>query len=921
MVLSFFLFNNIIAGPDNIAPLASVSVSTTLDNDHSHKHLTDGIIGIVDQGEWACMGETIFWGYIRYPWIQLDWSQPYNINKVILYDRPGQEEHTAGGTLFFSDGSEVVVTGIPDNGTAKSITFPEKKVTWIRFEVTDGDGVNLGLSEIEVYPSPASYTDLVNWVDPFIETTRGRYFYFTPGSRPFGMIASAPHTRNKNQWGGGYNYNNEEILGFGQLHGWMLSGIEIMPTTGKKDPTLGQQEWKSAFSHDGEIAQPGYYRVFLKDYGIWAEQTTTKRVSFYRFRYTEDAETSILTNLGGYLGSTTMADANVHKVSDNEFEGSFNSTGRMWGGPLNIKVFFVITFDKPFDAFNGWQNGQNLKDISELVEQSTVTRRDSMTYGSITQSYWDAETAGVSANFRVKAGEEIQMKIAVSFASIENARENLEEECDHWNFDQVKSDSRKAWNDILGKIEVEGGTEKQKLKFYTDLWHVLLGRQVTNDVNGDYPDYTQGKVDWKFTDADLIVRTLPKDQDGNVKYNMYNSDGIWLTQWNLNILWGLAWPDILDDFSASLVQQADNGGLLPRGPNVGGYSYIMTSCPATNMLVSASMKNLLTKVDPEHAFRTIKRNHMPGGMFGEAEEVEFYMKNGWCPGNAGITVEWALQDWACAQMAYKLGKTDDYKYFSKRAEGWKKLLHPEYKLILPKTDDDKWLHTDLLSGVGWVEANSWQGTWSVSHDIPGLAELMGGKDTLCSLLNYTFEQGADKDFVFGYSNGYVSYANQPGCSNAHVFNYAGKPWLSQYWVRRVNEQAYGGTTPDRGYGGHDEDQGQMGGVSALMSMGLFSLRGNMAAEPVYDITSPVFDEVTIHLDPVYYTGEKFVIRTYGNSAENCYIRKAKLNGKPLKSFWFTHETFSKGGLLEIWLQDKPNKSWGSKLKYAPPSLQ
>ena len=215
-----------------------------------------------------------------------------------------------------------------------------------------------------------------------------------------------------------------------------------------------------------------------------------------------------------------------------------------------------------------------------------------------------------------------------------------------------------------------------------------------------------------------------------------------------------------------------------------------------------------------------------------------------------------------------------------------------------------------MSGQGWIEANAWQATWGVSQDIPGLAELMGGNDSLCNKLNYAFEKAEPQDFVFAYNDGYISYANQPGLSDAHVFNYAGKPWLSQYWVRKVQEKAYGGITPDLGYGGHDEDQGQMGSLSALMSIGLFSLKGTVSQQPVYEITSPVFDEVTITLDSSYYAGKKFVIKTYNNSKENCYIQKAQLNGKPLNNFWFYHKDFAKGGLLEIWLGPKPNTSWG-----------
>ncbi len=187
---------------------------------------------------------------------------------------------------------------------------------------------------------------------------------------------------------------------------------------------------------------------------------------------------------------------------------------------------------------------------------------------------------------------------------------------------------------------------------------------------------------------------------------------------------------------------------------------------------------------------------------------------------------------------------------------------------------------------------------------------MGGNDSLCHKLNYAFEQAKSSDFLASYGNGYVSYANQPGLSNAHAFSYGGQPWLTQYWVGRVKEQTYGGTTPNLGYGSHDEDEGQMGSVSALMAIGLFDVMGGATQQPVYEITAPVFDEITIKLNKNYYKGDKFVIRTSNNSAKNCYIQSATLNGKNQNAFWFTHEDFSKGGTLEIGPGAKPNKKWG-----------
>jgi len=218
-------------------------------------------------------------------------------------------------------------------------------------------------------------------------------------------------------------------------------------------------------------------------------------------------------------------------------------------------------------------------------------------------SYYDAPTTGVSAQYHVKAGDTIQMKVAISYTSVDNARRNLASESKHWNFDQLRKASQKEWNEMLGRIAVKGGSADQKKKFYTDLWHALLGRHKLDDISGDYPDNTEGERRGNFTiNTKFKVRTLPKDPNGKVKFHMYNSDAFWLTQWNLNVLWGLAWPEISDEFAASLVQYAENGKLLPRGPCGGGYSYIMTGCPATNLITSSFQKacgNLLRNDETE----------------------------------------------------------------------------------------------------------------------------------------------------------------------------------------------------------------------------------------------------------------------------------------------------------------------------------
>ena len=875
------------ATPYNIAPQARVSASSSIDAGHDAAKVTDGLIRVPGKGEWVSKSTETFWGQIDYPWIQLDWERPVNINKIILYDRPVMEAHVAGGVLHFSDGSTINVWGMANDGTPKEIEFESRKVEWVRFEVTDAAGTQVGLSEIEVFPSPDDYTDHVSWVNPYIETARGRYFFFITGNQPYGMIGAAPLTRNKNQYGGGYNYNSTEVLGFPQIHCWMLSGLTVMPVTGEVDPTGGEQSWKSSFLHQGEIVQPGYHRLFLDTYKMWVEQTATDRVSFYRFTYTEENPADILLNLGGYVGTSTMVNAHVYKKGNEGVEGYFDTTGRLWGGPDVVRIYFAVTFDTPFKSLDGWVGSEQFKDISELQGAGeSIPRNQGM-------SYHDAPTSGVKANYQVQPGEQVLMKVAISYVSTDNAWENLEQDCSHWDFNRVRQESQQEWNEWLGRIDVKGGSHDQQMKFY--------------------PDYTDGTREGSKTkNIRFHVRQLAKDREGKVKHHMYNSDAFWLTQWNLNTLWGLAYPSVLDDFAASLLEYDVNGNLLPRGPCAGGYSYIMTGCPATSLITSAFQKGLTRKWDQQKAFKAMKRNHSKGGMLalGMDKELDFYVRNGYCPGNAGLTIQWAFEDWALAEMAAKMGKKSDYNYFHKRATGWPASFNKELGLILPKKANGEWVHTDPLSGNGYVEANAWQATFGLSHDIPVLARLMGGNDSLCSKLDFAFKQSESTDFVYGYGSGYVSYANQPGCSNAHVFSHAGKPWLTQYWVRRVKEQAYGAVTPDRGYGGHDEDQGQMGGVSSLMAIGLFALDGGSSRDPQYDITSPVFDEVTISLDTDYYKGKTFKIKTYNNSTANCYIQRARLNGKEYNSFRIPHAVFSDGGLLELWMGDTPNKAWG-----------
>ena len=261
--------------------------------------------------------------------------------------------------------------------------------------------------------------------------------------------------------------------------------------------------------------------------------------------------------------------------------------------------------------------------------------------------------------------------------------------------------------------------------------------------------------------------------------------------------------------------------------------------------------------------------------------------------------------------------TDTGAYLTERSDNWRNLFDRSTGFVRPRGSDGRWSPGfDPLSGDDFVEANSWQATWYTPHDVMGLANRLGGTSAYADKLNYAFEQSRSAGFIGEGQNGdagaYVNYGNQPGLELAHLFNYVGKPWLTQYWVRQVKEQVYSAISTTDGYGHHDEDQGQMGSLSALMSIGLFEVTGASLSRPVYDITSPIFDSVTINLNTDYYKGRQFHIVTHDNSAANMYIQRATLNGKELDQAWFYHDQLTSGGTLELWMGDQPNTAWGVK---------
>ena len=727
--------------------------------------------------------------------------------------------------------------------------------------------------------------NIVDLVYPQLDTENSRWFLFASASRPFGMVNLSPDTQIGGAWGSGYRYKTDTIKGFSHIHGWQISGLSVMPVlVSKENQEAVFTDFHSKFSHETEKVSPGYHLVKLERNDITAALTSTKRVGLHRYSFPKHIgeRPAVLFNLNGMLGPCENRNGTLVKTADNSIAGEFEMapTRRR---PKPFKVYFQVEFNSKID--------------------------------SIAQ---DANTG----NYLVFANpdhNEVLMKVGISYTSIENAMNNSAAELPHWDFEKVVEESKKEWNDLLGRIKVEGGTKTQRRRFYTDLWHALQGRRTISDANGAYPDNT-GEL--------FRIGQLPLDKGGVPKFNHYNSDSFWGAQWTLNTLWGLVYPDITEEFVHSLLQYHKDGGLVPRGPSGGNYTYVMTGASSTPFIVSAIQKGIITK-ELDGMYEALKKNHMPGGIMEKAGYehmtalgggLRHYIEKGFVPypipeGNFGghqdgasLTLEYAYQDWTLAQLAKKLDKEDDYEYFMKRSKNYRNVFDKESGWVRPKDSQGKWMEDfdPYLHKNGFIESNGAQATWFVPHDITGLAELMGGTGRAVEKLNTQFETAEKLGFTSGtshdveehpeYSRIPINYGNQPSIQTAHIFNKLGRPDLSQYWSRKVVEKVFSGLNPSTGYNG-DEDQGLMGSLAVLLKIGLFQMNGGTDQGSVYELGSPIFDAIEINLHPKYYPGEKFTIKTTGNHGGNLVIKKAKLNGKTLKSTLIPHSKIVDGGKL------------------------
>jgi predicted alpha-1,2-mannosidase len=524
----------------------------------------------------------------------------------------------------------------------------------------------------------------------------------------------------------------------------------------------------------------------------------------------------------------------------------------------------------------------------------------------------------------------LEITTGLSYTSVENARLNLQTEATGKSFEQVRRQAREAWNEKLGRIRAEGGDSLSLVKFYTGLYHALLGRGISSDVNGQYPKF------------DGTIGQIPLDEKGKPKHHHYNTDGIWGGFWNLSQLWALAYPDYFREYVQSNIDYYKDRGWLHDGEAAGVY----TNGVQTNfqgLLIASAYNCGIRDFDVATGYEAALKNEVEyhGRNLGNGKyDLNYFIKNGYVPykdttiSNGWVfnfgsshTLEYAFSSFAVGQFAKALGKDQDYKKLTQQATYYQNLFDPVTKFIRPKKPDGKFIDQfdPMKAWDGFQEGNAFQYTWYVPHDIAGLIQLMGKDEFERRLADQFVEAqkakfGGKTDEIDSFSGIGMKYnhGNQPCLHNSWLFNYSGQPWLTQKWTRAICDEFYG-AEPLRGYGvGQDEDQGQLGAWYVMAAMGLFDVQGHASMNPTFQFGSPLFKKVTIRLDPKYYAGKELVIETKNNSKENVFVQSVSLNGEKVDNCWIDRSILMKGGTLVWEMGDQPNTKWG--IATPPPSM-
>lgn len=750
-----------------------------------------------------------------------------------------------------------------------------------------------------------SKVDLTQYVKPNIGTAHSRWFFYTPAAMPFGMAKLAPSTDGHlgNRWGWeavGYDDRHTSIEGFANFHEFQIGGVVFAPTVGKLQTQPGNLDnpesgYRSRFDRADEFATSGYYSVLLKDYGVKAELTATPRVGFHRYTFPESKESNIIFDIGHQQGeSGKVIDAEVKLLDGNRIEGFVTTKPeyvKKYQEEAVVTMYFSAVLDKEPVAYGTF-----------VDSVATANQKEVKGIG-----------AGLYLTFDTKVDEAVTIKVGLSYTSVDNARLNLETEAKDLAFDQAKENAIGMWNDYLGRITVEGKNEDDKVKFYTGLFHALLGRGLASDVNGAYPK------------NDGTIGQIALDANGKPKHNHYNTDAIWGGFWNLTQLWAIAYPEYYADWVQSQLLVYKDAGWLGDGLATSKYvSGVGTNF--TGLAIAAAYNVGLRNFDIEEAYQAARKNELgyEGRIPGAGKmDVGAFVKRGYAPymvSKPGMeelttegspfgtshTLEYSFSAYAVAQFAKALGKTADYDQLIKLSKGWKEVYDPTVKFMRPKDENGQFIKdfNPAAPWVGFQEGNAWQYTFYVPHDAEELVETLGADvfnnrlDSIFTVSQKAIFGGGTNIDAFAGLEGLYNHGNQPNLHISWLFNFSGRPDLTQKWVRAICDEFYG-TEGIHGYGyGQDEDQGQLGAWYVMAGIGLFDVKGLTSPDPAFQIGSPLFDKVTIRLPQDVRKGE-FIIETENNSKQNIYVQDAQLNGKEDKNLTVSFADIVKGGVLKL----------------------
>ena len=737
-----------------------------------------------------------------------------------------------------------------------------------------------------VRPAPADY------VDPFIGAStsiaeagvyHGLGKTFPGAATPWGLVQVSPNTITGGDNAPGYSYEHETIEGFAFTQmsgvGWYgdFGNFLVMPTTGPMYTTAGLQDgsvegWRSRFDKDSETASAGYYSAFLTDYGILAEATAAPHSGILRFTFPESAESRIQVDLARRVAGCSKRQ-HVRVVDDSTIEGWMYCPPECggWGngdGKADYTVYFYARFSKPFTDFGFWsaeipEGWARRKDevvspeyLSLVSEAPILTGIDEL----------EGDHLGFFTQFPTYEGEAVTLSAGISFVDQDGARRNFESEMEGRSFDRVRSDARELWNDALGRIDVSGGSEEEKVIFYTSLYHALIDPRVFSDVDG------------RYTGADGRVHD---PAEGFTKRTVFSGWDVFRSEMPLLTL---IYPKVVSDEINSLVTMAEESGrgYLERWEIVNAYSGCMVGNPALSVIADAYAKGIRTfDVDKAYLFcaNTSAMGTDPG--------------RGYCPDGISQTLEYAYDDWCLSRFAQMTGRDADAELYARKAQAYRNIFDPEVSWFRQRLSDGSWAPWPERGRLeeSCVECNPYQQGWFVPHDVEGMAELMGGRETALSDLQEFFAN-TPEDFHW---NDYYNHANEPVHWVPYLFNRLGDPARTQKWTRTICANAYRDAVA--GLCGN-EDCGQMSAWYVFSSMGIHPV---CPADNTYEVTSPVFDRVRIRLDGEYHSGRTFTIVAHDNAPGNFYIKKAELDGRELKDMRITFEDINAGFTLELWL--------------------